>query len=124
MQQPVSVFSLAESSMWAKGEREASLLLRLLITTSESPSRIKDEKPSSSAKEMARAATKASTMFEECGRGTYSDRDAMTCLDEFRITMPRPAFPISLNVVPSKFTFREVIGGGLHLTRGRSSAGT
>ena len=35
---------------------------KFLITTSESPSRIKDEKPSSSAKEMARASAKASTM--------------------------------------------------------------
>ena len=70
MQQLVSIFSLAQSSMWPKGEREASSLLRLLITISESPSRIKDEKPSSSATEMARAAAKASTMSDVCGRGT------------------------------------------------------
>ena len=53
--------------MWLKGEREASSLLSLLITTSKSPSRIKDEKPSSSAKEMARASAKASTMSVVCG---------------------------------------------------------
>ena len=104
--------------MWPKGESVALLLFRLFITTSESPSRIKDEKPSLSAKDMARAAAKALTKSDVCGRRTCSDRDARTCLDEFRITAPRPAFLISLNVAPLKLTFREASGGGFHLTRG------
>ena len=56
--------------MWPKGKSVALSLLRRFIITSESPSRIKDEKPSSSAKEMARAAAKASTIFlkEKIGR--------------------------------------------------------
>ena len=44
--------------MAKRGESVASSLLRRFIITSESPSRIKDEKPSSSAKEMARAAAR------------------------------------------------------------------
>ena len=48
------------------------------ITSSESPSRIKEEHPSSRAREMARAAARASTTFEEKGRGICSDREAMT----------------------------------------------
>ena len=71
--------------MWPKGESVALLLLRRFIITFESPSRIKDEKPSSSAKEMARVAAKASTISDVCGRGTCSDMDARTCPDEFRI---------------------------------------
>ena len=102
--------------MWPKGDSVASSLSRLFITTSESPSRIKDEKPSSSAKEMARAVAKASTISDVCGRGTCSNRDARTCPNEFRITAPRPAFPISLNAGPSKLTFREALGGCFHLT--------
>ena len=124
MQQLVSVFCLAKFRMWPKGESVASSLLRLCITTSESPSRIKDEKPSSSAKEMACAAAKASTISDVCGRGTCSDRDARTCPDEFQITAPGPAFPISLNVALSKLTLREASGGGFHLTRGRALIGT
>ena len=84
----------------------------------ESPSRIKDEKPSLSAKEMARAIAKASTISDVCGRGTCSNMDARACPDEFQITAPRPAFPISLNAGPSKLTFREALGEGFHLTRG------
>ena len=102
--------------MWPKGESVASSLLRRFIITSESPSRIKDEKPSSSAKEMAHAAAKASTISDVCRRGTCSDMDARTCPDEFRITAPRTAFRISLKVASSKLTFREALGGGFHLT--------
>nr|POF12359.1 hypothetical protein CFP56_68831 [Quercus suber] len=82
--------------MWPKGESVASSLLRLYITTSESPSKIKDEKPSSSPKETAPAAAKASTISDI------------------------PTFLMSLNVVPSKLSFREASGGGFHLTRGRA----
>ena len=55
--------------MAKRGERSIIALEtpKFLITTSESPSRIKDEKPSSSAKEMARASAKASTMSVVCG---------------------------------------------------------
>lgn len=71
------MLALAEARIWPNGERDSSSLTRVLITTSESPSRIKEEHPSSRAKEMARAVTRASTTFEEKGRGICSDREAV-----------------------------------------------
>ena len=83
--QLASVLALVEARIWPNGERDSSSLVRVLITTSESPSRIKEEHPSSRAREMARAAARASTTFEEKGRGICSDREAMTWLWLFRI---------------------------------------
>ena len=98
-----------------KGEKETSSLNRLFITTSESPSRIKLVKPNSSAKEIALATAKASTMSDECGRLTYSESEAIACPEESRITTAKPAFPISLKIAPSKFTLSMFPSGGLHL---------
>ena len=89
-----------------KGERKSSLLLGVLITHFESPSRIKDKQPIFSAKEIAHGAANASTKSKEKGRGTYSDSDANAWPWLSRTTTPRPALPISLKVTPSKLTFR------------------
>lgn len=49
----------------AKRDKESYTLLRVLITVSESPSRINEEQPISRAKEIARVIAKASTTSEE-----------------------------------------------------------
>ena len=89
-----------------KGERESSLLLEVLITRSESPSRIKDKQPIFSAKEIARGTVNASTKSKEKGRGTYSDTNTNAWPWLSRTTTTRPALPKSLKVTPSKLTFR------------------
>ena len=53
------------------------------------------------------------------------EEEAMACPYELRITIltiPRPAFPISLKVALSKFTLSVPAGGGLHLTQGWAQA--
>ena len=72
---------------------------------------------------MALAAAIASTISDEYGRFTNSDKEAIGCTREFRITTPRPTLCISLNVAPSKFTLKFSAGGGLHLSRGRVQTG-
>ena len=91
--------------------------MKVLITISESLSRIKDDKPSSRAKEIALAVAKASTISEENGSGIKLEREAITCPCVFQITIPRPTFSISLKVAPSKFTLSVSLGGGLHRTQ-------
>ena len=59
---------------------ESSLHCRALITTSESPSRIIEEKPQSWAKRIALAATKASTSSVQEGNLIFLDREAKTSL--------------------------------------------
>jgi len=117
-----SAVALADARIWPKGDKDCSALLRVLITLSESPSTIKEEQPSSRVKEIARAAAKASTTSEEWGRGICWESEARTCPWSLQITTPRPAFPISLKVAPSKFTLRVFAIGGDHHTHGGEGA--
>ena len=86
-----SVVILATSRMWPKGAKESSLLCKDFIMSSESPSKMNLEKPSSAAKERALAATIASTRSEEKGSWIYSVSEANTWPKLSRITTPRPA---------------------------------
>ena len=70
----------------------------------ESPSSMKEVKPSPCAKEIALIAAIASTIFGENGRLACSDKEASACPLLSRITTPKLALPISLNCAPSKFT--------------------
>ena len=72
---------------------------------------------------MALDAAIASTILDEYGGFTNSDKEAIGCPREFQITAPSSALRISLNVAPSKFTLKFSAGGGLHLTRGQVQTG-
>lgn len=112
-----SVVALTEARMWPKWDRESSLLLGAFITSSELPSKMNLEKPSSWAKDIALTAAKASTKSEEKGSWICSEREAIACPWSLRIITPKLALSISVNVVPSKLTLRELLGGGIHETR-------
>ena len=68
---------LADSRRWSYVDREASVLRRVFITTSESPLGINSVIPSSCAKVIALAATMASTMTGENSNGACSDSEVM-----------------------------------------------
>ena len=78
------------------------------------PSRINEDRPISRAKDIALAVARASTISDEKGRWICSDNETRTWPWPFLITTPKPAFPMSLNVAPLKFTFRELNRGGDH----------
>ena len=72
---------------------------------------------------MALVAVIASTISEEYGRFTNSNKEATGCPREFRIMTPRPALRIPSNVASSKFTLKFFVEAGLHLTRGQVRTG-
>ena len=72
---------------------------------------------------MALDAAIASTISDEYGRFTNSNKEAIGCPREFWIMTPSPALCIFLNVAPSKFALKFFVGGGLHLTQGRVQTG-
>lgn len=96
-----AVVAFAKVRKWPQGEKETSVLMRSLITISESPSRIKGDEPSSRPKEIALATAKASTICEEYGRCTSSKRKQWSvpksCESQFS------QFPGQLFLYPWKF---------------------
>ena len=68
---------LADSRRWPYVDREASVLRRVFITTSESPLGINSVISSSCAKVIAHAAAMASTMTGENGNGACFDSEVM-----------------------------------------------
>ena len=67
----------ADSRRWPYVINETSVLWRVFITASESPSSINSLMPSSCANVIALAAAMASTMTGENGNGACSDSEAM-----------------------------------------------
>ena len=68
----------ADSKRWPNKENEASLLRRELITSSESLSSTNSVIPRSCAKTNTLAATMASTISDENGKGACSNSKAIT----------------------------------------------
>lgn len=98
------VVAFAKVRKWPQGEKETSVLMRSLITISESPSRIKGDEPSSRPKEIALATAKASTICEEYGRCTSSKRKQWSvpksCESQFS------QFPGQLSYILESFTVK------------------
>ena len=74
--------------------------------------------PNFQSKQYSLRYSQGSTMSELKGRGICSDSETMTWPWFSWITTPRPALHISLNIAPSKLTFRDFGGGGDHLIHG------
>lgn len=76
-----------------------------------------EDKPSSLANRIARTATVDPTSLEEGRIGTFLEKEARTLPWLSRTITPRLDSFVSLNIAPSKLTFKLGAGGGLHLTR-------
>lgn len=92
-------------------------MLNAFITSSELPSKLNLENPSSVAKESALAIAIASTRSNEKGSWIFFEREASTCPRSFQIITPNPTFSMSLNVAPSRLILRQPSGGGIIATR-------
>ena len=97
-----------------KNDRDSSSLLRALISTMGSPSRIKEERPRSWTKKMAQTFAKASTSSDVQGRGTFFKRDAWINPWLSQSTTPKPTSFDALNTAPSKLTLNKGVGEGTH----------
>jgi len=111
---PTTTIDFAELRIWPNGEKDSLSDFRAFIIFAESPSSMKEVKPSPYAKEIALAATIALTISGENGRLACTDREASACPLLSQIMTPKPALPISLNWAPSKLTLISPSAGGDH----------
>lgn len=100
------------STMWPNEARQVESVVRNLNTTSESPSKITSRSSISSAKVIDFLHASASKSSTDWGKGTCSDKAAITMPSESLMMMPKPAQLMSGKIAPSQLALYRAGDGG------------